>query len=220
MGTPTEATKGGVLIYIKEGINYKPRPDLNIYKTKELESYFIEVVNSSGSNSIVGTVYRHPCMDPTTFNQEYLNPLMERLGKDNKDHYISGDFNLDLLKTANHSPTFDFLETMMTKLILPSITIPTRINPVTNSLIDNIFTNNINPDLKSGNLTIGISDHLPSFMIVPKKNQNHLPKKHNYYKRDTKNFDRENFILDFLAIDWENELDNNVETATLTFLTK
>ena len=108
----------------------------------------------------------------------------------------------------------------MTKLILPTITIPTRINPVTNSLIDNIFTNNINPDLKSGNLTIGISDHLPSFMIVPKKNQNHLPKKHNYYKRDTKNFDRENFILDFLAIDWENELDNNTETATLTFFNK
>ena len=108
----------------------------------------------------------------------------------------------------------------MTKLILPSITIPTRINPVTNSLIDNIFTNNINPDLKSGNLTIGISDHLPSFMIVPKKNQNHLPKKHNYYKRDTKNFDRENFILDFLAIDWESELGNNVETAASTFSTK
>ena len=69
---------------------------------------------------------------------------------------------------------------MMTNLLAPSITIPTRINPVANSLIDNIFTNDINPDLKSGNLTIGISDHLPSFLIVPKKNQDHLPKKHNF----------------------------------------
>ena len=220
VGTPTEASKGGVLMYIKEGINYKPRPDLNIYKCKELESYFVEVINSSGSNSIVGTIYRHPCMDPAIFNNEYLNSLIEKLGKDNKKKYITGDFNLDLLKTGNHSPTFDFLELMMTKLILPSITIPTRINPTTNSLIDNIFTNDINPDLKSGNLTVGISDHLPSFMIVPKKNQNHLPKKHNFYKRDTKNFDQENFILDFLAIDWETELDNDVDSSMSTFFTK
>ena len=186
VGTPTEAAKGGVLMYIKQGINFKPRPDLNIYKAKELESYFVEAVNPSGSNSIVGTIYRHPCMDPNTFNNEYLNPLLEKLGNDNKGKYITGDFNLDLLKTGNHTPTFDFLEMMMTKLILPSITIPTRINLVTNSLIDNIFTNDINPDLKSGNLTIGISDHLPSFMIVPKNNQNHLPKKQYLQKRHKK----------------------------------
>ena len=80
MGTPTEATKGGVLMYIKEGINYKPRPDLNIYKPKELESFFVEVVNSNGSNSIVGTIYRHPCLNPEAFNQEYLNPLIEKQG--------------------------------------------------------------------------------------------------------------------------------------------
>ena len=41
-GTPTEAEKGGVLIYIKEGIDFKPREDLNIYRSKELESFFIE----------------------------------------------------------------------------------------------------------------------------------------------------------------------------------
>ena len=40
------------------------------------------------------------------------------------------------------------------------------------------------------------------------------------YKRETKNFDQENFILDFLAINWENELDNDVDSATSTFFTK
>ena len=43
--TPTEATKGGVLIYVKEGIEFKPREDLNIYKPKELESYFLETID-------------------------------------------------------------------------------------------------------------------------------------------------------------------------------
>ena len=72
VGTPTEAGKGGVLIYAKNSINFKPRPDLNIYKAKELESCFIEVVNDNQSNSIVGVIYRHPCMAPKIFNDEYL----------------------------------------------------------------------------------------------------------------------------------------------------
>ena len=42
---PTEATKGGVLIYVRTGINFKPRNDLTVYKSKELESIFIEIVN-------------------------------------------------------------------------------------------------------------------------------------------------------------------------------
>ena len=37
VGTPTESTKGGMLIYVKSGINFKPQNDLNLYKSKELE---------------------------------------------------------------------------------------------------------------------------------------------------------------------------------------
>ena len=31
VGTPTESSKGGVLIYVKNGINFKPRNDVAIY---------------------------------------------------------------------------------------------------------------------------------------------------------------------------------------------
>ena len=37
----SETSKGGVLIYVKEGINCIPRGDLNIHKSKELESYIL-----------------------------------------------------------------------------------------------------------------------------------------------------------------------------------
>ena len=30
---------------VKEGIDFKPREDLNMHKSKELESYFIEKIN-------------------------------------------------------------------------------------------------------------------------------------------------------------------------------
>ena len=107
---------------------------------------------------------------------------------------------------------------MMTNFLLPTITIPTKINSINNTLIDNIFTNDINPEMISGNLTIGFSSdgHLPSFMIVPKRNQNHIPKKHNIYTRDTKNFDRENFILDYLNINWNATLEPNKKDPNLS----
>ena len=45
--TPTESTKGGVLMYIREGLSYSRRGKLEnlMYKSKELESIFYEVEN-------------------------------------------------------------------------------------------------------------------------------------------------------------------------------
>ena len=40
---PTNPVNRGPLLYIKNDINYKLRPDFNINKDKELESIFIEI---------------------------------------------------------------------------------------------------------------------------------------------------------------------------------
>ena len=216
VGTPTEAGKGGVLIYVKEGIDYQPREDLNIYKSKELESYFIETVNNPcGKNFIVGTVYRHPCMEPTHFTDDYMQPLLDTLTSENKKIFIAGDFNFDLLQTERNE-TFNFFESMMSSQFMPTITIPTKLNKKNDTIIDNIFINQIHPDTISGNLTIGISDHLPSFITIPRDNQNHLPKKHNLYIRCRKNYNQREFILDFLEIDWDEVLEAYKGDAHLT----
>ena len=226
ISTPTESTKGGVLLYAKLGINVIPRDDISntFYRPKELESVFVEIVNPSQSNSILGSLYRHPSMDEKLFNDHYMVALKNLREKESsKNFYISGDFNFDLLKTSSHPETSNFFDAMMSCYLLPSITIPTKINSKNNTVIDNIFTSQYHPDLKSGNLLIGISDHIPSFLIMPKSNQNHIPKKQNIFKRDTKNFDRENFVLDFLGIDWTEclELDkNDVNHSTSQFIHK
>ena len=41
---PTEFSAGGVMLYIGNHLNYKIRKDLSIYKAKELESIFIEII--------------------------------------------------------------------------------------------------------------------------------------------------------------------------------
>ena len=152
-----------------------------IYKSKQLESFFIEVNNPKQNNNIVGVIYRHPCMDEGTFTDVYLKQITNKLSIENKKIFIAGDFNYDLLNISSHNETFNFFDTMMSNFLLPLITIPTKINTINNTLIDNIFSNHLHPDIRSGNLTVGLSDHLPSFMIVPNPNQNHLPKKHNIY---------------------------------------
>ena len=201
VGTPTEASEGGVLIYVKEGIDFKPREDLNIYKTKELESYFFEVINKKGKNTIVGSIYRHPCMQENVFIDDFIQPLNDKLACENKKTFIAGDFNFNLLNTTN-TESLCFFESMMSYHLLPTITIPTKINPKKSTIIDNIFTNQIHPDMTSGNFKLAISDHLPSFFLLPRDNQNHKPKHQNLFTRKTKNFDKTNFILDHLSIDW------------------
>ena len=222
VGTPSEASKGGVLIYAKEGINFKPREDLTIYKKKELESYFIEVINDKQKNDIVGVIYRHPSMDQLSFIDDFMKPLIDKMQTENKKLFITGDYNFDLLNLENNE-TAHFFETMMSSHLMPTILLPTKLNTKKDTIIDNIFTDQINPEIKSGNLTITISDHLPSFFIMPKDNQNHIPKKQDIYVRDIKSFDKTNFVLDYLNIDWGEKLDrykDDVNKATEFFFWK
>jgi len=207
--TPTEASKGGSMLYIDDKFNSLPRHDLesSLYKSKELESSFIEINNPGKQNIIIGCIYRHPKMDLNEFNDHFLNELLGNLSKENKRVFLMGDFNVDLLNIESNSSISKYFDILSSNLYIPHIIYPTRIvsNERMNSktLIDNIFSNSVNYlDGISGNLTFSISDHLAQFLIIPvdyKKNPQNLIK----YKRDTKNFDRENFILDMLNVDWK-----------------
>ena len=56
---PTKSSRGGALLYIRETINYKLRPDLNMDKEKELKSIFIEILQKTSKNVILCCIYRH-----------------------------------------------------------------------------------------------------------------------------------------------------------------
>ena len=215
------ATKGGVLLYIKENIIFKPRPDLEKVMTeaKYLESNFVEIINSKGKNNIVGVIYRHPTGNPVDFIESNLKTLLDdKLSKDliNKNIYLAGDFNFDLTNIS-HKETSDFFDTMTTNQMLPMISIPTKLNKNHNTLLDNIFTNQFNPDMVSGNLTVLISDHLASFLIIPNKNIQFLPKKHNIIKRDAKNFNQELFLQEINQINWDEVLQANKRDSNYSF---
>ena len=101
--------------------------------------------------------------------------------------------------------------------MLPTISVPTKLNNKHNTLLDNIFTNQLNPDMVSGNLTVLISDHLASFLIIPNKNVQFLPKKHNITKRYAKNFNQELFLQEINKINWNEVLQVDKRDANYSF---
>ena len=110
----------------------------------------------------------------------------------------------------------NFINLIYSNSLLPTITQPTRITSHSSTLIDNIFTNSIQTESISGNLTCNISDHLPQFLIVPNQTQKIKIKNSNKFHRNFKNFDQNNFILDLLSINWNKQLNLNKNNANTT----
>ena len=86
---------------------------------------------------------------------ESFQPLIERVTRDNKLCYIMGDFNLDLLNSDLQSITNDFVNVVFSHFAFPTDF---------ETLIDNIFTNNISSCCNNGLIINGLSDHLPIFL--------------------------------------------------------
>ena len=118
-----------------------------------MESNFIEIVNPRKPNIIVGVIYRHPPSDLTDFNCNFLNKLLENISKERKSIFLLGDFNVNLLNYNEHNQTNEFLDSLASNSFIPLILQPTRITSHSNTLIDNIFSNVIDSDIISGNLT-------------------------------------------------------------------
>ena len=147
-------------------------------------------------------------MDINSFNEKYFNDTVTMITEEKKICYIAGDFNIDLLKSDTNCHTKDFFDTLISNLFVPHITLPTRITNRSQTLIDNIFSNN--PEFEnctSGNFTFSISDHLAQFLIVP-LDENKPPKVHNIKIRDTKHYCHEELVADIINVDWNTTLDS------------
>ena len=123
-----------------------------------------------------------------------MNKLSENISKEQKSIFLLGDFNVNLLNYNEHNQTNEFLDSLASNSFISLILQPTRITSHFNTLIDNIFSNVIDPDIISGNFTATTSNHLPQFSIIPNVFDNILGNKSNIYERDWSKFDRENLF--------------------------
>jgi hypothetical protein len=80
--------------------------------------------------------------------------------------YIMRDFNADLIKTGTNGPTAEFLGTFTCEGYYPLVSLPIRLTDKTLTLIDNIFTNNLEVQMEAGLVKVRVLDHLPIFAMV------------------------------------------------------
>ena len=94
--TPTESKVEGCLLYISDKIPYKLRNDLNVYCPEQLESVFIELLLSNKPSQIIGTIYKHPSMNVSTFTNDHLKNMLNAIHYENKSTLLTSDFNVNL----------------------------------------------------------------------------------------------------------------------------
>ena len=129
-----------------------------------------------------------------------------------------GDFNIDILK-SNNKYSVDFLQVFYSSQLLPLIDKPTRLSARSATLIDNIFTNNINSFITSGIFYNNVTDHLPIFQITNHAISN-MPVQ-NVKKRLIIDKTMNNLKLDLMTEDWISVIfSNDAEIAYKKFKTK
>ena len=133
---------------------------------------------------------------------------------------LLGDFNADLLKYEHDEEVADFLDAMYSKLLLPNISSLTGITSTYSTLTDNIFTNDYNNTITSGNLVTTLSYHLTQILIIPIRitTRHKKPKK---VKRDFQEILRNKDIIsrDLQNTNWDMELQLNLENINISIKT-
>ena len=163
--TGTKTARGGTAIYVKNTHRTIERNDLKICN-KEYESTSIEILNQKCKNVVIGCIYRQPHYDNLDDFGSYMKNLFLKLNKENKEVYICGDFNINLLKYDDEIVAQDFYNLMNSNGYLPQINLPSRFTDTTMTLIDNIFTNTMNYNSFSSNILIQIAEHLSQFTEI------------------------------------------------------
>ena len=68
------------------------------------------MINPKKSNFFTGCIYKHPNMDVLHFKNNYLSQIFEIVSKEQKQVFLLGDFNINLLNYNDHQPKNDFLD--------------------------------------------------------------------------------------------------------------
>ena len=115
--------------------------DLSI-NNSEMESCFIELINTHNSNVLIGVVYKPPSASYDHFS-EHINGILENISNENIKCYLMGDFNINLLQYDTNNTVLNFIDMLSSQSFYPTINKPTRITESSATLIDNILTNDL-----------------------------------------------------------------------------
>ena len=158
---PTPLAAGGVGMYINDSLNYTV---IERCSNEAFQALWIEIQLMKSANIVCGIVYRQH--NSTERFQDYFEATIEKLTGLGKSIYLMGDTNINLLRSETCKFAQNFLLSLQSFNLIPTVDKPTRVYNNSATLIDNIFTNRYEDDITSGNIVSDISDHYSQFCII------------------------------------------------------
>ena len=155
---------------------------------------WVEIENKHGKNYLFCCGYRHPSSNLDNFSN-YLQEILSTQAVADKQLFILGDFNSELLNYNSHTHTANLVNLLFSKQFLPYIVHPSRVSGNFATLIDNIFSNICKQETVSGNILMQLNDHFSQFLIV--KHGGITYKNLSYYQHDYSKLNAERLQNDF-----------------------
>ena len=168
---------GGLIIYIHNELECITLTDINIASTG-WEYLCVELCDRKPRSKkyTLCNVYRTPSEiveDINNFTTEFAT-LLSHMKAIRQSSYVCGDYNIDLLKVKRNKHYCEYFDEIISQGFIPKITLPTRISEHSSTLIDNIFTSNIDERESSGILLNQISDHQMVFTLIETNHMLHM----------------------------------------------
>ena len=133
---PSRSAAGGVALYTSKSLSAVKRTDVSV-TDEEFETVWVEIKNIKSKRILCCCAYRHHSSSPEKFT-DHIETILHNLARENKNIFILGDFNINLLNCVNHPAPENFLSMMNSNYLLPYILQPTRVTYRSATLIDNI----------------------------------------------------------------------------------
>ena len=146
---------GGVGAYIREGIPYTRRKDL---ECDNLEMMWLEIFFKNAKKFLIAVLYRPPDSSKHQCKNfvETLSNKLETVQNENKETIITRDSNCDYANSESHRDVKSCLSMNGFKQLIKK---PTRIAENTSTIIDVLLTNSPENVVRTDVITTNFSDH-------------------------------------------------------------
>ena len=178
---------GGVVMYIRESLNYKLRDDLDF----DIESISAEIKVGNFRSFLVTSLYRPPKKPVEYFDR--IEALISATEADMKEAIIIGDTNCDFL-CDNSNDTRNLKRILGIHGFTQVIKDPTRTTLDSKTIIDHIITNRTDLVRNCGVIHCGISDHDAVFLQKNMRKPKLKLSSKTVATRNYKHFDRAAFL--------------------------
>ena len=188
---------GGVGAYIREGIPYKRRKDL---ECDNQEMMWLKISFKNAKKFFIAVLYR-----PTGSSKrqcknsvETLSNKLETVQNENKETIITGDINCASANPESHRDVKSCLSMNGFKQLIKK---PTRIAENTSTIIDVLLTNSPENVVRTDVITTNFSDHEMIGAIRKKCQHKYQPK--TIRSRNFRNYNKENVKIEIGNINFD-----------------